>query len=129
MKASQIFKGSLLALALLLSTGAFAANKGSLQVFDTVAVAGKQLKPGTYKLQWDGNGSEVELSILQGKNVVATVPARVVTLPNTSEHDEAVLNRNPDGSTTLSEVRFSGKTYALDVTSDAASSGASSGSK
>jgi len=129
MKASQMFKGSLLALALLLSTGAFAANKGSLQLYDTVAVGSQQLKPGSYKLQWDGDGPNVQLNILKDKKVVATVPARVVTLPNSSQQDSAVVNRNPDGSSALTEVRFSGKTYALDVNPDAASSGAGAGSK
>jgi hypothetical protein len=129
MKASSIFKGSLLALALLLATGAFAANKGSLQIYDTVTVAGKQLPAGTYTVQWDGNGSAVELSILKGKNVVATVPAQMVSLAHSPEQNAAVLNKNGDGSMSLSEVRFSGKNYSLQITSGSSGSAAASGSK
>jgi hypothetical protein len=129
MKASGIFKGSLLALALLLATSAFAANKGSLQIYDTITVAGKQLPAGTYTAKWEGNGPAVELSILKGKNVVATVPAQMVTLPRSLDHDSAVVSTNSDGSRSLSEVRFAGKNYSLQLTSGSSGSGAASGSR
>lgn len=128
MNARQILKGSLLVTALLLSTFALAANKGSLQIYDTLSIAGKQLKPGTYNLKWDGDSGNVQLSIMKGKNVVATVPGKMITLPNAAQQDSAVVNHNPDGSNSLNEVRFSGKTYAIEVSSDAGSSGSSSGS-
>ena len=60
-------KSFFLGLALLLATSAFAANKGSLSVQEPVTINGTQLKPGDYKVQWDGNGPSVELSITQGK--------------------------------------------------------------
>jgi hypothetical protein len=129
MKAFSIFKGSLLAVALLLATSAFAAEKGSLQVYDTVSVAGNQLPAGTYTVKWDGSGSAVQLSILKGKKVMATVPAQIVTLPSSSSQDSAVLNQNPDGSRTLTQVRFSGKNFALQIAEGASASAAGSSSK
>lgn len=121
MKASKITKGLLLGLALLLATSAFAANKGSLRVSDPVTINGKQLAAGDYKVSWDGNGPSVELHIMQGKNVVATVPAKMVDLPRAASDDGAVVNTNGDGSRTLSQIRFSGKKYALAVGGDTAS--------
>ena len=78
MSVSKISKGLLLGLALLLATSGFAANKGSLQVDDPVTVNGKPLAAGEYTVKWDGAGPNVEVNIMKGKNVVATVPARML---------------------------------------------------
>ena len=121
MNVSKISKGLVLALALLLATSVFAANTGSLQVSDAVNVAGKQLAAGSYKVSWEGNGPNVELNILQGKNVVATVPARLVELPKAALDSSAVVSSNGDGSKSLSEIRFSGKKYALAIGGESAS--------
>jgi hypothetical protein len=113
MKFSNTSKGLLLGLALLLATSAFAANKGSLQVSDTVNVSGKSLAAGEYNVKWEGNGPNVELNILQGKKVVATIPARLIDLDRSAPGNTSVVKRNGDGSKTLSEIRFAGKKYAL----------------
>lgn len=126
MKVSRISKGLLLGLALLLATSAFAANKGSLSVVDPVTIAGKQLAAGQYKVSWDGSGSSVQLNIMQGKNVVATVPARVIELNNAPNSDSAVVSSNGDGSKTLSQIRFSGKKFALAIGQETAQAEGSS---
>ncbi len=120
MKLSRISKGLLLGLALLLATSVFAANKGSLAVTDPVTVAGKQLAAGEYKLTWDGSGSSVQLNIMQGKNVVATVPARMIELDRPANNSSAVVNSHTDGSKSLAEIRFSGKKYALAIGQESA---------
>jgi hypothetical protein len=113
-------KSLFLGLALLLATSAFAANKGSLQVQESVTVNGTKLAAGDYKVQWDGNGPSVELSIMQGKKLIAKVPAHVVDLSQPSQNDAAVVKNSSDGSKELSEVRFSGKRFALAVGEEAA---------
>ena len=113
-------KSLFLGLALLLATSAFAANKGSLTVQEPMTVNGTQLKPGDYKVEWDGNGPSVELSITQGKKVIAKVPAHVVSLEEPSPSDAAVVKKNDDGSKSLSEVRLSGKKFSLAVGEEAA---------
>jgi hypothetical protein len=116
----KVTKSLVLGLAVLLATSAFAANKGSLQVQEPLSINGQQLKPGDYKVQWDGNGPDVELSIMQGKKVVTKVPAHVVDLSKASNADAAVVKNNADGSKSLAEVRFGGKKYALAVGEEAA---------
>lgn len=116
----KVTKSLVLGLAVLLATSAFAANKGSLQVQEPISVNGQQLKPGDYKVQWDGTGPNVELSIMQGKKVVTKVPAHVVDLSSAPNSDAAVVKNNADGSKSLSEVRFGGKKYALAVGEEAA---------
>jgi len=120
MKASKISKGLLLGLALLLATSVFAINKGSLQVSDPVTVNGKQIGAGEYTVKWEGNGPDVELNILHGKNIVATVPARMVDLDRAASRDSAVTVVNPDGHKSLNEIRFSGKRYALAIGAESA---------
>jgi hypothetical protein len=116
----KVSKGLLLGLALLLATSAFAANKGSLQIQEPTSVNGTKLAPGDYKLEWDGTGPSVELSIMQGKKVIAKVPAHVVDLSRPSQNDAAVVKNSEDGTKTLSEVRLSGKKFAFAVGEEAA---------
>jgi len=98
-----------------LATSAFAATKASLQLQSQVTVNGTKLKPGDYKLEWDGTGPSVEVSILQGKNVIAKTTARVVDLSAPSPNNAAVTTKNGDGTSTLAGVRFEGKKFALEL--------------
>jgi hypothetical protein len=121
MTVSKISKGLLLGLALLLATSVFAAtNKGSLQVSDPLTVNGKQLPAGEYTVTWDGAGPNVELNIMRGKNVVATVPAHMVDLDQSPTRDSLVTNVNSDGRKSLNEIRFSGKKVALAINAESA---------
>jgi hypothetical protein len=113
-------KSLFLGLALLLATSAFAANKGSLQVQEPVNINGTKLAPGDYKVEWDGAGPSVEMSIVQGKKVIAKVPAHIVDLGAASPADAAVVKNNGDGTKTLTEVRLNGKKFALAVGEEAA---------
>jgi hypothetical protein len=115
MKFATVSKSLVLGLAVLLASSAFAATKGTLQISHPVTVNGTQLKAGEYKLQWDGSGPNVEVSILQGKNVVAKVPAHVVDLGAAAQNDATVTRKNDDGSSTLAGVRFQGKKIALEL--------------
>jgi hypothetical protein len=129
MKVSKMLKGLLLGLALLLATNTFAANRGPVQLSDPVTVSGKQLKAGDYTVKWGGRGPNVELNILQGRNVVATVPARLIDLNYSSDSNAAVTKLNSDGSKSLSEIRFSGKKYALAIGEESAKADSDEGSK
>jgi hypothetical protein len=126
MKLSKMYTGLLLGLTLLLATSAFAANKGSLQVTDPTTVSGKQLAPGEYKITWEGSGPNVEVKISKGKDVVATVPARMVDLDRAASNNAAVVNRGSDGSRSLSEIRFYGKKFALAIGGETAKAEAGS---
>ena len=119
MKVTNLCKGFALGLTLLLATMGFAAKnaptKGSMLLMSTASVSGTQLAPGSYSLKWEGTGTNVQLSIIQSGKVVATAPARLVDLNSSSSSDSAVLKDNTDGSKSLSEIRFNGKKYALEV--------------
>jgi len=115
MKFATVSKSIVMGLALLLASSAFAATKTDLTLMDSAIVSGTKLKPGAYKLQWEGSGPNVEVSILQGKTVVAKVPAKVVDLKVASLNNAALLTTNSDGTSTLSGARFEGKKFALEL--------------
>ena len=115
MKFATVSKSLVLGLALTLASSAFAASKANLTLNNPTNVNGTKLNAGEYKLEWDGSGPNVEVSILQGKKVVAKVPAKVVDLDKAPSNNAALLKQNGDGSTTLSGVRFQGKKYALEM--------------
>lgn len=116
MKFATVSKTLLMAFALLLASGAFAADKANLQLNNAVTLNGTTIAPGDYKLQWEGAGPNVELSILHGKKVVAKVPAHMVDLATPSPNDAAVTLKQDSGPNTLAGIRFQGKKYALDFT-------------
>jgi hypothetical protein len=109
---NHLAKTVVLGLAVLLASSAFASNKGTLQVRELSEVAGQQLAPGEYQLRWDGTGSNVEVSFMQGKKEVAKVSAKVVALDKASDYDTVVFDHS-SGKTIVSEVRFAGKKYAI----------------
>jgi hypothetical protein len=115
MKFATISKNFTLGLALLAASSAFAGTKANLEINNPVTVNGTTLKAGDYKITWDGTGPNVEVSILQGKTVVAKVPARLVDLKAPSSSDAAVVKTADDGKLSLSEVRFGGKKYVLQL--------------
>jgi hypothetical protein len=115
MKFANVSKSLVVGLALLLASSAFAATKGSLQLTNPVDVNGTKLKPGDYKLQWEGTGPDVELSIMQGKTVIAKVPAHVVDLDTPAADNAAVTRKNGGGSSELAGVRFQGKKFSLQL--------------
>src|SRR5580704_953095 len=108
MKFATVSKSLILGLAVLLTSSAFAGTsaKGSLQLSNPVVVNGTTLKPGDYKLNWEGEGPNVELSIIQGKNVIAKVPAHVVDLTSPAANTAAVTKKQDSGPNALAGIRF-----------------------
>jgi hypothetical protein len=131
MKMSKMFKGLLLSMSVLLAASAFAANKASVELAEPATVGGTHLKAGDYTVKWEGSGPGVELSIMQGKKVMATTPAEVVSVDRAPEQSSVVARHNQDGSTSLAEIRFSGKKYVLRIgaESGAAQSGGGSSTR
>lgn len=109
------WKTPMLGLALLLASVASAETKVSLQLSDPVLLNGNKLKPGDYKLEWEGSGPNVELSIMRGKTVVAKVPARVVVLDTPAASDAALTLKNDTGPNSLTGFQFRGKKFALEL--------------
>ncbi len=118
MRLSDCIKTALITSALLLTTNAFAANKGSLHVSSPETVGGAQLFEGNYTVRWQEPGPVVQLEIMHGNREVATVPARIVTLNDTTVSNSVVLDIDGSGGRRLSQIFFSGKSFALEIKED-----------
>jgi hypothetical protein len=99
---------------LLLAASAFAAGtgKGTLHLYESVDVQGKQLAPGEYKLEWNGEGPKVELNITSSKKSVVSVPAQLVPVGEEYTTD-GYAAKSEDGKNALTEIFFHGKSYEL----------------
>ena len=100
---------------LLLSAGAFAREKGKLNLTENVTVQGKVLKPGEYKLEWEGSGNNVQLSFIQGRETVATVPATIVPSQNSNLANASSTTTEADGSKSLGAYYPEGKKFFLEL--------------
>jgi hypothetical protein len=109
---NHLAKTVVLGLAVLLASSAFASSKGTLRVHEALEVNGQQLAAGEYQLRWDGSGSNVEVSFMQGKKEVAKTSAKLVNLDKASDNDAAIVDHS-SGKAIVTEVRFAGKKYAL----------------
>ena len=114
MKGNHLAKCVVLGLAVLLATSAFASNQGSLYVAQAVEVNGQTIPASGYKLTWEGTGPNVEVSFTQGKKVVTKTSAKVIELKQ-APADNATIVGSSNGKTSITEVRFGGKKYALSL--------------
>ena len=82
---------------------AFAAPKNSanLELEQPVTVAGTQLAPGQYKVVWQGSGSDIAVSFMEGKQIIATAPAKLVNNPT---GEEAIETDIQAGKTVLQAI-------------------------
>jgi hypothetical protein len=60
-------------------------NSANVALDQSVTIAGTQLAPGQYKLIWEGNAPNVNVSFVEGKKTVATAPAKLVSNPTSEE--------------------------------------------
>ena len=115
MKSLKNPKRTLTCFTLLLASNAFAANKGSLHVSTPENVAGERLAAGDYTVRWEDTGPSVELKIMQGNKVAATVPAKVIPLNDVSAENSVVVLTHDDGTRSLSEIFLSGRRFVLEI--------------
>jgi hypothetical protein len=95
-------------LALLSSVGALARDKNqhSVEIPDSVQVGGAQLKPGNYKVEWQGTGPEIQVNFVRDGKTVATVPGTLKTNDARVVQDGIVTDSTDANTKTLKEIDF-----------------------
>ncbi len=93
------------ALAAMCSLSAFAGdvNKHTVDIPHAVRVGNAQLQPGTYQVEWQGTGPDVQVNFMQHGNTVATVAGTLKTNDAQAVQDSVVVNST---SNTLDEIDF-----------------------
>ena len=101
--------------AMLSPFGAFARDKNqhTVDLFDSVQVGSTQLKPGNYKVEWQGTGPAVQVNFLQFGKTLATAPATLQS-NNQVTHDEVITDSS--GSKALREIDFAHQKETLTFT-------------
>ena len=100
--------------ALLFPLGALARdNAHSVDIFDAVQIGGTQLKPGNYKVEWQGDGPAVQVSFQHNGKIVATVAATLKTNDAGVTRDAIMTEATSPDTATLKEIDFGHQKQAL----------------
>lgn len=87
-------------------------SSGTVTIVDSVVVNGTVLKAGTYRANFDSKSNE--LSILQGKKLIAKVPAHVEQADHKTLSTE-VLSAQKDNAQVLTGISFGGSNQTIVV--------------
>lgn len=99
---------------LMLAVSAMAGDhSGKFNLTSEAQLNGKNLPAGDYKVSWDGQGPEVQVTISKGKNTIVTAPARLVDRESKAVRNAVVLNTNGGGTGSIVELQLAGKQSAL----------------
>jgi hypothetical protein len=66
------------------------------------------------------------LNVFQGKKEVASTSAHVVKMDRPASYDQTVTSSGDGGNSSLAEIRFRGKNFALRVAGEGGGSGSGS---
>jgi nitroimidazol reductase NimA-like FMN-containing flavoprotein (pyridoxamine 5'-phosphate oxidase superfamily) len=101
---------AVLSLTCLLAFGgsAYAArnNPHSVEISHVVQIGGTKLKPGNYKVEWQGTGPAVKVSFEQNGKTVVTVPGTLKTNYDQVTQDAIMTEAIGAGTSTLKEIDF-----------------------
>jgi len=103
------FFAAVLSLTCLLGLGGRALardNAHSVEISNAVQIGGTELKPGDYKVEWQGTGRAVLVSFQKNGKTVVTVPATLKTDDDLVTQDAIVTEATGAGTSTLKEIDF-----------------------
>jgi len=95
-------------LALVFAVSAFARDKNqySVKIPDSVQVGGTQLQPGSYKVEWNGTGPEVQVNFVRDGKTIATAPGTLKTNDSRVIQDDIVTDATSASTKRLEEIDF-----------------------
>ena len=98
---------SLAALMLPVAASARDKNQRSVDIPNLVQVGNTQLKPGTYKVEWQDAGPNAQVTFLHKNKKVATVPATIKTNDSQVTEDAVITDHANSKHPVLQEIDFS----------------------
>ena len=105
--------GVLVAILLVASLWAAAANSRTLSFRTPVKLNGAEMTPGFYEVAWVSHSPEATVTFKRNGQVVATAAGKWVERDSKSLSDSVVYSNNADGTHTLKELRFGGMKQVL----------------
>jgi hypothetical protein len=88
-------------------------HSGKFNLSTPAELNGKTLKAGDYKVSWDGQGTDVQVTISQGKNAIVTAPARLVEREAKAPRNAVVMRTNGGDTGSIVELQLAGKQSVL----------------
>jgi hypothetical protein len=102
------------------------ANRMTIHIDQKVTVDGKILETGKYTAEWSGDGPNVQVTLLHGKDTVATFPAQIKQETLANNNDAIGTSDNPDGTKQLISIYPNGKRMSIQLNdSNSGASGSS----
>jgi len=105
------------------------ANKMTVRIDEKVIVDGKILEIGKYTAEWSGDGPNVQITLLRGKDTVATFPAQIKQEASPNSTDAIGTTDGPDGTKQLTSIYPNGKRVSIQLNDNGAGSSGSSPSR
>ena len=100
--------------ALLFPLGALARDSAhTVEISSVVQIGSTHLKPGNYKVAWQGTGPVVQVSFQQNGKTVATLPATLKTNVDQVKQDAIMTEGTSADAATLKEIDFGHQREAL----------------
>ena len=96
-----------------LSASARDRNQHSVDIPDPVNVGRTNLKPGDYKVDWQGTGPNVQVRFLQHGETMATASATLRANDNQMAQDDVVTDSSSANTRALKEIDFAHPKEAL----------------
>src|ERR1700730_318782 len=106
---------SLAVLGLVLSAGAFAkdAQSGKFTLSDAAKVGNTELQPGDYKAQWSGPAENLQISIIQNGQTVATTQGKLKNLDKPAPYAAVTERTLADETKQIDEIDLTPSKEAL----------------
>ena len=76
-------------------------------------LGGVELKKGDYRVEWSGEGADVQVAVRKGKTEMVKVAGQVVPLDKKEDGDTLLTRADGAGAPVATEIRFAGKRVAL----------------
>jgi hypothetical protein len=101
--------------AMLSPLAVFAATKTSrnVNIGDPVVIGTTHLKPGSYKVEWEGTGPAVQVNFMHDGKVVATAPATLRTNDAQVTQNDVIMDKTASNGERLKEIDFHHQKEAL----------------
>ena len=97
---------SLAAILIAIPMFSFASTRKSINIDQPVRIGSQVLKPGQYKVEWNGAGPAVQVDFMQGKKTVAQVPATLKQQENPYDGALELSTKSASNAQRLDAIDF-----------------------
>ena len=89
------------------------ADSVRIAIGDGSSVGATALKAGSYKVSWNGEGDQVQVTFARSNETVAQAKGRFVSRSSKASHTGIVVRDNGGGSRTITELVIRGRSEVI----------------